>query len=195
MKELEIVDGIDPRSLLEPNEVYVPWAEVGFLAQEVAIPLSQQIEKFGPFDTMVAIKHGATNMAALLERVLPHTRVRYAKLKRRESGLTVADSPPPEIEYFPANEDLEDQNVALYDEVWESGKSAVRAEHRILEANPRRLTIVTLHFKPACSIFPGRKPDIFGAEIDPRYRCYPWELWERVMQARIKRLKEAAAVA
>lgn len=195
MDELQVVDGIDPRSLIEPNEVYVPWAEVGLLAQEVAIPLSQQIEKFGPFDTMVAIKHGATNMAALLERVLPHTRVRYAKLRRKESGLTVVNSPPPEIEYFPADEDLRDQNIALYDEVWESGKSAIRAEHRILEANPRHLTIVTLHFKRECNIYPQRQPDVFGEEIDSRYRLYAWELWERVMQARIKKMQSAAVVA
>ncbi|MBI4090275.1 MAG: phosphoribosyltransferase [Candidatus Kerfeldbacteria bacterium] len=194
MHELEVVDGIDPRSLIEPNEVYVPWAEVGLLAQEVGLKLASHIDKFGPFDTIVAIKHGATCMAALLERTVPHGMLRYAKLRRRETGLTVVESPAPSIDYFPEEKFLRDKNVAIFDEVYETGKSSTRARHTAEESEPRSVTVVTLHYKPECNIFPFCKPDIYGAEIDPRYRCYPWELWERVMQARINKMQVAIAV-
>jgi len=194
MLELKPVDGIDPRSLLQPDEVYVPWVEAGLLTQEVGLQLDINIQKFGPFDTMVAIKHGGTYGASLLERTVPHGMLRYAKLKREETGLTVVDAPPPAIEYFPEDALLRNKRVLLFDEVWESGKSAIRAEHRIMESDPRSLVIVTLHFKPECNIFPLRKPDIFGAEIDKRFRCYAWELWERVMNARIA-LRRGSTVA
>ncbi|MBI4426754.1 MAG: phosphoribosyltransferase [Candidatus Kerfeldbacteria bacterium] len=195
MNELQVVDGIDPRSLIEPNEVYVSWSEVGLLAQEVVLQLVPRIEKLGPFDTIVAIKHGATHFVSLVERVLDHNKVAYARLRREETGLSERDSPSPKIVYFPSDEDLRDKNVGLFDEVWETGKSNVRAQHRIMDASPRSLTTITLHFKSECNIFPERKPDIFAAEIDPRYRLYPWELWERVMQARVRKMQAVAVVA
>lgn len=198
MRELEIVDGIDPRSLIEPNEVYVPWAEVGLLAQTVGLKLWNWIEAYGPIDTIVAIKHGATNAAALLERNIPHGKLTYAKLRRpktQPSGLSIADAPPPVIEYFPDDTDLTGKVVGLVDEVWESGSSGWVAGERILLARPKTLVKAVLHLKRACVVEKYGMPDIYGEEIDPRYRLYPWELWERVMLARIKRMKESVTVA
>lgn len=186
LHEFDVVDGIDPQNLIEPDEVYVPWAEAGHLAHLVVLQLMPIVAKFGPFDTILAIKHGGTSSASLIERVVPHGVVTYARLKRVESKLSVRDSPPPRIIYFPGSEFITDQSILVWDEVWESGKSGVRVHQEIETMNPRSVHFASLHFKPACNIY-ERKPDVFGQEIDARYRCYPWELWERMMKALIDR--------
>ncbi len=198
MKELEIVNGIDPRTLIKPDEVYVPWAEVGLVAQEAGLKLASWIEAHGPIDTIVAVKHGGTEGAGLIERVIPHGKLTYAKLRRvktQASGQSVADAPPPEVEYFPDDADLTGKTVCLFDEVHESGSSGWAAGQRILAAGPKELVKVVLHYKPQCALEKYGAPDIIGAEIDPRYRLYPWELWERVMNVRIARMKSLATVA
>ena len=188
MDEFAIVDGIDPRSLIEPDEVYVPWAEAAHLAHEVVLKLMPIVEKFGPFDTIVAIKHGGTSSASLIERVIPHGVVRYARLKRAETKLTERDSPSPTIVYFPDEADIADKRVLGWDEVWESGKSGIRVIQELERLGARSIEFATLHFKPECNHF-GRTPTVYGAEIDRKYRCYPWELWERMAKARLDRAK------
>lgn len=195
MKELDIIDGIDPRTLIEEGEVYVPWAEFGVVSQEVGLKLARWIKDHGPIDIILYIKHGAGHMVANLERTVPRARVRSTKMHRQETGLTLVDNPPPVIDYFPEDEDFSGKTAAIFDEVFESGKSMRVAVDRVKAAGAARIITVVLDWKPACGIYPDFTPDIWGRQIDPAFRCYPWELWERVMAARIKQQEQAAAVA
>ncbi len=194
---MDTVHGLEVRELIRDDEVLVSWEEFVELAIALALQLSVYTTKYGPFDYIVAIKHGATTLSALLERVLEHERIGYARFKRLEEGLTLADSPPPKIVSFPSTEDFRDQRVLVLDEVWESGKTMIRAIHQIEESEPRLVVMAVLHFKADCNIFPQQKPDCCGRVIDRRYRLYPWELFERIVRTLQKRIPEpqAAAVA
>lgn len=192
---MRLPDGMTIDQVLRADEVLVSWDEFDELAASVAI---QILNSGVQYDVILIIKHGASHFGASLERIMVQARAEYARFKREETGLTEEDSPPPKIVYFPTQESLQDMKIMLLDEVWETGKTVVRAIQEInqpvLGLEAALVDVAVLHYKPTCNIYPHRKPKYFGAEIDARYRCYPWELWERVV-ALTRQRQEAAASA
>lgn len=182
----------DPVTLLKEGEVPVTWDEAADLAERVVL----QVLKSGVrYDVILIPKHGASFFGALIERVLAEAEAKYARLKREEIGLSVVDSPPPRIVYFPDGESFKDKNVLPIDEVWETGKSIVRLIHEVQKSDPALIDIAVLHYKPECNIYLAahREPRFFGQKVDRAYRCYPWERWERKIALEMS--KEAAAPA
>lgn len=178
--QLQDMEATDVQAFIRDDEIPVSWEEFDLLARKLAFKI---LQGGVAYDVILIIKHGATTLGALIERVLDHHSAEYARFKREETGLTVAESPPPRIVFFPSPESLKDKKVIILDEVWESGKTSIRARQEVDASDPKLVHIAVLHFKRGCNIYTATGPTYFAEEIDARYRLYPWELFERIVKA------------
>lgn len=151
------------------ERVALDWTDIEALCGRLAQALARQAP-----DAILAVSRGGFVPAALvayrlgLRDVLGAAVASYDDETRGDALVVLA---------FPADEQLAGRRIAIVDDVWDTGRTAVAVRERVRRAGGEPLVAV-LHHKPASSAFPGDGPDLVvettGAWID-----YPWERFGR----------------
>lgn len=150
--------GVQPRQELD-------WPAIEGLAAQLATLLEARA-----FDVILGVARGGLMPAALVAQRL---RVRDVLSTAVSSYDGEARGDHLAFLAFPDDRLLRGRRVAIIDDVWDSGRTAVAVRERVRGAGGEPIVAV-LHFKPASSHFPDDGPDLAVATTDA-WIVYPWE--------------------
>lgn len=142
------------------------------LANIIAETCSDQQQKF---DAMVVIPKGGYHLGSLLPEMLGfrnnqllHTSVQtYIEGTHRRSGKY-------ELGQMPTREELEDKDLLVVDDVWDSGKTLNFVKKYLLDNGAKSVKIAVVYYKPTKSLVKG-SPDFYVSETD-LWVAHPWEV-------------------
>ena len=146
---------------------FLTWQDVDRLVDELLPQIA------GKFDAILMITRGGIILGGILAEALDIRDVLTAAVQfPRDPDLEKLAWPT--FLQFPSDTLLRGRRVLIVDDVWDSGRTINTVRGRVEHAGGHPATCV-LHFKPARSLFPERKPDYYGA-VTNRWIVYPWEV-------------------
>jgi len=146
----------------------VSWEEYHTLSQKLAAKLLSDGKKV---DEIIAISRGGLTAGHLLTDLL---RVPISTFTIQSySDLTVQG----QVKITkPLSSPIHDKNILLVDDVSDTGKTLVRALEYLKAQQPKKITTLTLFYKPH-SVY---KPDYF-AKTTPAWIIFPYEVTETII--------------
>lgn len=142
----------------------VSWDEVTQLCERLAQDADEG------YDAILAVARGGLVPAAIVAQRLGLRHILSAALASYQAETR---DPEPCFLEFPDVAVLAGRRILVVDDIWDSGRTAVRIRQRLLAAGARP-TIAVLHYKPESSAFPETRPELWQVETAD-WIVYPWE--------------------
>lgn len=155
----------------------VSWVEYHTSAQKLAAAL---LDHTDPLDKIVAISRGGLTLGHLLSdllRVPVSTITIQSYTDIQTSGVAVLTEK--------LHNPIKNKHILLVDDVSDSGKTLIRAIKYLRRLGPKKITTVTMFYKPH-SIF---RPDYFTKQTT-RWILFPYEPTEMILLMTRKMEKE-----
>jgi len=145
------------------------WSDIEALCDRLAQALARR-----PIDAILAVARGGLVPASLvayrlgMRDVLGAAVASYDDEARGDALVFLA---------FPPDALISGRRVAIVDDVWDTGRTAVAVRERVRQAGGEPIVAV-LHHKPASSSDPDDGPDL-AVETTGDWIDYPWERFGR----------------
>lgn len=148
-----------------PEKLVLSWEDIVSLSERLAERLAR-----AHWDRLLLVARGGLIPGALVAQHLGERHLMLAAVasyagEQRGERLEVLGFPPPEA--------IRGLRIAIIDDVWDSGRTAVLLRERVSSLGGEPIVAV-LHYKPAASCYPDSAPDIW-IECTGAWIVYPWE--------------------
>jgi hypoxanthine phosphoribosyltransferase len=142
------------------------WDDITRMVEQLAGKLEGQ-----RFDAMLVVTRGGMVPAGLLSEALDIRNILVAGVQfQTDAGEPLTNA---QFLQFPDTDLLDGKDILIIDDVWDSGRTAVEIRNRVVSSGGKP-TFTVLHYKPASSLYPDEKPDVY-AEATDDWIVYPWD--------------------
>jgi hypoxanthine phosphoribosyltransferase len=149
----------------QSQQLYLSWNDIEDLVKRLVKKLPND------YDCLLVVTRGGMIPAALISQKLGIRNILVAAVMYYTGPNKTL--PEPLFLQFPEDPLVAGKRILVIDDVWDSGTTAVAVTDRLARAGAKA-EVAVLHYKPARSCFPDRRPNYYIEETSA-WIVYPWQ--------------------